>query len=80
MSRAVFPLRCATAQLRSATRQFAQCYLIFTHFQHSKLTVYIHRIALLTLGTIHCLCVCMAAQLHALRAQQNKHLFNVEFS
>jgi len=43
-------------------------------------TVYIHRIALLTLGTLHCLCVCMVAQLHALRAQQNKHLLIAEFS
>jgi len=79
-SRSVFPPRCATAQLRSTTRQFAQCYLIFTRFQHSKFTVYIQRTALLTLGTIHCLRVCMAAQLHALRVQQNKHLFSVEFS
>jgi len=42
--------------------------------------MYIHRIALLTLGTLHCFCVCMVAQLHALRAQQNKHLLSVELS
>ena len=41
---------------------------------------YIHRTDLLTLGTVHCLCVCMVAQLHALSAQQNKHLLSVEFS
>jgi len=32
----VFPLMSATAQLRRTTRQFAQCYLILAHFQHSK--------------------------------------------
>jgi len=42
--------------------------------------MYIHRTALLTLGTLHWLRSCMVAQLHALRAQQNKHLLNVEFS
>ena len=41
---------------------------------------YIYRIALLTLGTLHCLCVCMVAQLHALRAQQSKYLLSVDFS
>jgi len=77
----VFPLRCATAQLHNTTRQFAQCYLIFAHFQHSEFsTVYICRIALLTLGTFHCLWVCMVAQLHELSAQQNKHLLSVGFS
>ena len=40
----------------------------------------VYRIALLTLGTLHCLCVCMVTQLHALRAQQNKHLLGVDFS
>ena len=40
----------------------------------------IYRVALSTLGTLHCLRVCMIAQLHALRAQQSKHLFNVEYS
>ena len=42
--------------------------------------IYIYRIILLTLGTLHCLCVCVVAQLHALRAQQSKHLLSVEFS
>jgi len=42
--------------------------------------VYIYRIVLLTLGTLNCLRVCMVAQLHALRAQQNKHLLGVEIS
>jgi len=32
------------------------------------------RIALLTLGTLHCLRVCMVEHLHALSVQQNKHL------
>ena len=51
----VFPLRCASAQLRSTTRQFAQC-------NRSAInTAYIYRIALLTLGMLHCLCVCMVA-------------------
>jgi len=61
----VFPLRYATAQLRSTNRQFAQCYRILAHFQHSKFNtvyIYIYRIALLTLGTLQCLCVCMIAQ------------------
>ena len=39
-----------------------------------------YRIALLPLGALHWLCVCMVAQLHALSAQQSKHLLNVEFS
>ena len=34
--RPVFP-QGAAAQMRSTTRQFAQCYLIFAHFQQSKL-------------------------------------------
>ena len=59
----VFPLRYAT------TRQFAQCYLILAHFQHSKFnTLYIYIaicIALSTLRTLHCWCVCMVAQMHA---------------
>jgi len=79
----VYPVRCATAQLRSTTRHFAQWYLILTFFQHSKYNtvyIYIYRIILLTLGTLHCLCVCVVAQLHALRAQQSKHLLSVEFS
>ena len=41
--------------------------------------VYKYRIALSTLGTLHYLCICMFAQLHALRAQANKHLFSLEF-
>jgi len=41
---------------------------------------YIYRIALLALGMLHCSCVCMVAQLHALRSQQNKHLLSVEFA
>jgi len=58
-------------RMRSTTKQFAQCYLILAHFQHSKFnTVYIYRTALSTLGTLHCSCVCIVAQLHALRAQQ----------
>jgi len=36
-----------------------------------------HRIALLTLAMRHCLCVCMVAQFHATRAQQNKHFLSV---
>jgi len=36
-----------------------------------------YRIAPLTLGTLHCLSVCMVVQLHALSAQQNKHLLSV---
>jgi len=36
--------------------------------------------ALLMLGMLHCLCVRMVAQLHALSAQQNEHLLRVEFS
>ena len=32
------------------------------------------------LRTLRCLCVCMVAQLHALLAQQSKHLLSVEFS
>jgi len=43
-------------------------------------TVYLYRIALLTLGTLDCSCVCMVAQLHALSVQQSKHLLSVEFS
>jgi len=39
-----------------------------------------YRIVLLTLGKLHCLCVCMVAQLHALSAQQDKNLLSVEFS
>ena len=66
------------AQLRNTNRQFAQCYLIFAHFRHSKFNtvciyIYIYRIALLALETLHSLSVCMVAQLHALSAQQNKH-------
>jgi len=37
-------------------------------------------IALLTLGMLCCLCVCMVAQLHELSTQQNKHLLSAEFS
>jgi len=71
----VFPL---SAQLRSTTRQLAQCYLILEHFQHSKFTtVYI---CIAKLGTLHCLCVCVVGQLHALRVQQNRRLLSVEFS
>jgi len=69
--------------MRSTTRQFTQCYLILAHFQHSKFNtvyIYIYRIAPLTLGTLHYLCVCMVTQLHALSAQQNKHLLSAEFS
>jgi len=58
--------------MRSAARQFAQCYLILVHLQHSKLK----RIAL---ETLHWLCVCMVAQSDAFRAQQNKRLLSVEF-
>jgi len=69
------------SQMRNTTKQFARCYLILAHFQRCKFnTVYIHRIDLLTLGTLHSLCVCMVAQLHALRVRQNKHLLIVEFS
>ena len=65
----------------STTRQVAQCYLILAHFQNSKFKkVYIYGIAPLTLGALHCLCVCMLAQLHVIRAQQNKHLLRVDFS
>jgi len=32
------------------------------------------------MGTLHCFCVCMVAQLHAFLAQQNKHLLSVQFS
>jgi len=65
----------------STTRQFVQCYLILAHFQNSKFnTVYRYGIAHLTLGALHCLCVCMLARLHVLRAQQNKHLLRVEVS
>jgi len=47
-------------RMRSTTRQFAQCYLILAHFQHSKFNtvdiyICILRIDLLTLGTLHCL-------------------------
>ena len=69
--------------MRSTDRQFTQCCLVLAHFQHSKFSIryiYIYRIALSTLGTLHCLCVCMVAQLHAVRAQHNKHLLSVEFS
>jgi len=46
------------AQLCSTTWQFAQCYLILAHFQHSKFNaVYIYRIVLLMLGTLHSLCL-----------------------
>ena len=69
------------SKLHSTTRPFAQCCLIVAHFQHSKLnTASIHRIALLTLGTFHCLYVCMVAQLHRLSAQLSKHLLGVEVS
>jgi len=40
----------------------------------------IYRIALLTLGTVHWLCVRMVVQLHALSVQQNKQLLSVELS
>jgi len=66
----VFPLRCATAQMRSTTRQFAQCYLILAHAQHSKLSTACAIDS--PIGTLHCLCVCMAAQLHALSAQKKQ--------
>jgi len=67
--------------MRSTTRQFAQWNLILAHFQHSKLnTLCMYRIALLTLGMLHGLCVCMVVQLYPLRAQQSKHLLSVEFS
>jgi len=41
----------------------------------------IYRIAFLTLGmgTLHWLCICMVAQLHAFRAQQKKQLLSVQF-
>jgi len=42
--------------------------------------IYIYRIVLLSLGTPHCLCVYMVAQLNALSAQQNKHFLSVQFS
>jgi len=82
---AVLPLRCATGQLRSTNRQSAQCCLVVAHFQHSKfntvyMDIYIYRIAPLTLGTLHWSCAYVVAQLHALSAQQNKHLLSVEFS
>jgi len=68
----VTPLRCSSAQLRRATTQCAQRNLILAHFQQSKFnTVHTHRIALSSLGTLHWLCVCVVAQLHALSAQQN---------
>jgi len=68
--------------MRSTTTQFAQCYLILAPFQHSKFNaVDIYMLhSLLTLETLHCLCVCMIAQLHALRGQQNQNLLSVEFS
>jgi len=40
----------------------------------------VYRIAPLTLGTLHWVCICMVGQLHALNAQQNRHLLSVEFS
>ena len=68
-------------RMRSTTRRFAQCYLILGHFQHSKFNIrQKYRIPLLTIGTLHCLCVCIVVQLHALRAQQNKHFLSVYFS
>jgi len=72
-------------RMRSTTRQFTQCCLVLAHFQHSKfntvyMDIYIYRIAPLTLGTLHWSCAYVVAQLHALSAQQNKHLLSVEFS
>ena len=53
-------------RMRSTTRwQSAQCcHLILAHFQHSKFNThaYIHRIALSTMGTLHCLHVCIVPQ------------------
>jgi len=40
----VFFVRCATGQLRSTTRQFAQCHLLLAHFQHCNL-IYIELLA-----------------------------------
>jgi len=37
-------------------------------------------IPFLVLGTLHSFCIWMVVQLHALHAQQNKHLLSVEFS
>jgi len=57
----VFPLMCACAL---PPRQFAQFYLILAHLQHCKFNtayIYIYRIALLTLVTHHCLCVCIVS-------------------
>ena len=53
--------------------------LILAHFQLNTIYIGLYRIYLLTLGTLHSLFVCMVAQLHALRAQQNKHLLSVDF-
>jgi len=66
------PLRCA----------IAQWYLIPAHFKHSKFnTIYIYTShSPFNIGTLNFLCVCMFEQLHALSAQQNKHLLGVEFS
>ena len=65
--------------MRSTTRQFAQYYFMLAHFQHSKFNAVCH-IALSTLGTLHCVCVCMVRQLHTLSAQQNKHLLSAQYS
>jgi len=54
--------------------------LVLAHFQHSKFNaIYTYPMALLTLGTLDCLCLhgCAVAQLHALSAQQNKDLRSV---
>jgi len=77
-ARAVFPLsaqlRSTTSHLRSEISFSRTCNIL------NLILVYIYRIALSTLETLHCLCVCVIAQLHALSAQQNKHLLSVEFS
>jgi len=74
----VFLLRCATAQMRSTIRPFAQWNLILGHFQHSKFNIlFIYRIAHSTFETLHWLCTWTVAHLHV---HKNKHLLSVQFS
>ena len=64
----VLPLRCATTQLRSTTRQFAQCYFILAHFQHYNLILRIYHMARLERFT-----VCVSAWLrNCMRSVRNK--------
>ena len=78
----MLPLRCGNAQYHQTTCAVKSVSRTYFKFDTADIYIYIsHSPCNASLfGTLYCLCVCMVTQLHALSAQQNKHLLSIEFS